>query len=266
MTRTGIASLLALGLLGCAEAGKYTDQASRATVDTLLPVAEENKIGKQLSAELEKKVSLLASEPVQQYIRSLGGKVVAAAQGKPKGIRFTFKVIADDKTVNAFAMPGGFVYVYTGLLKKASDEAELMSVLSHEVSHVTERHVAERLIAANGIQVVTELALGAKPDLLGQLVAGIVSNGFLLTYSRDQEREADSKGLATEVKAGYDPNGFVSFFKKLDDGTPALLAILSSHPATQERIASAQTWIRQHGSVPTERGAAAYQAMRAQLP
>jgi len=255
---------------GCAggkvDLGKMSNQAGEAAIDTLLPVSEENKIGQKLAAELEGKVKLLANADVQKYVADLGAKVVAAAGGDtPKGIRYTFKVIDDAKTVNAFAMPGGHVYVYTGLLKKASNEAELMAVMSHEVAHVTRRHIAQTLIAANGIDAVTQLALGKNPGLVGQLASGIVANGFLLKYSRDHEREADKMGLMYEVREGYDPHGFITFFEKLKTGDPAFLAIIQSHPATEERIADLKKEIQKRNPVPTNIGAEAFQAMVGKL-
>jgi len=265
-------TLLATGLIaagcasGMADLGKMSNQAGEAAIDTLLPVSEENKIGQKVAAELEGKVKLLANEPVQQYIRDLGAKVVAAAGGDtPKGIRYTFKVIDDAKTVNAFAMPGGHIYVYTGLMKKAANEAELMSVISHEVAHVTRRHIAQNLIAANGIDAITKLALGENPGLVGQLASGIAANGFLLKYSRDNEREADKMGLMYEIREGYDPHGFITFFNKIKTGEPGFLAIIQSHPPTEERIADLQKQIQARGNVPTNTGAEAYQAILAQL-
>jgi len=256
---------IALLALSCASAKPYADQAGRAAVDALLPVAEENKLGRQLSSELEKEVQLIEQGLIVDYVRAMGGKVAAAAKDKPKGITLRFKVIRDDETVNAFAMPGGHIYVYTGLLKQLDDEAELMAVLAHEVAHVTHRHVAQNLIAMYGIEAVAQMALGEKPDVIGQLIKGIAANGFLLKYSRDHERESDLAGIGYEIKAGYDPQGFVTFFQKLDSGMPALLAIISTHPAPQERIENARRVIRAAGAVPSERGEAAYRDIRAQL-
>lgn len=251
--------------LACTTAGAVADQAGRKVIDSLFPVSEEVKLGNKLSAELEKEVKLLDNQEVVAYVAGLGGKVLRAAKDKPAGIRFRFKVIKDDNTVNAFAMPGGHVYVYTGLLKAASNEAELLSVLCHEVAHVTQRHIAENLIAANGLETVLQLAIGKDPGLLQQIVGGVVGNGFMLKYSRDHEREADKVGIGYEIAAGYDPHGFITFFEKLKNGLPGILAILSSHPFAEERIENAKQTIQAAGRVPSEKGQAAYAAMQSKL-
>jgi len=218
-----------------------------------------------MKPEIEKEVKLLNNDKVVDYVKALGAKAVQAASDKPQGIRFTFKVIDDKKTVNAFAIPGGTIYVYTGLIKKVDDEAELLAVLCHEVAHVTRRHVAQSLIAQQGLETVLQMALGKQPGLLSQLAAGIAANGFLLKYSRDHEREADAYGIGYEAKAGRDPNGFVSFFKKLDDGSPDFLAIISTHPSSKERVELARAKIKELRSPPSERGAEALREIKALL-
>src|SRR5438132_833649 len=107
----------------------------RMAADLLLPVSEENKLGAQMAAEVKQK--LHPSRELQDYVAKVGAKIAAKAKDAPRGIKFTYKVIDDDKTVNAFALPGGHIYVYTGLLKMAGDEAELAAVLGHETAHVT---------------------------------------------------------------------------------------------------------------------------------
>ena len=153
--------LLTLALFGSACA------TATPIADTVFPINQENELGKQMSVEIEKELKILDNPAITKWIKDLGNRVAASARKDiPKGIQFTFKVVDDDATVNAFALPGGYIYMYTGLLKKASNEAEIVAVLGHEVAHVTQRHIAKRLVAAYGIQSIASVALGKNPGLL----------------------------------------------------------------------------------------------------
>jgi predicted Zn-dependent protease len=248
--------LLLLLLAACATASRVADTVSDVAADALVTVEQENELGKQMSAEVEKELTVHADDDVQAYLGNLGKKVAAAAKADtPDGIRYRFRVIDDDETVNAFALPGGYIYVYTGLMKRADNEAEIVGVLGHEVGHVTQRHIAKRLIAMYGIEAVTKMALGEEPGLVGELIAAVVGGGAMLTYGRDQERESDTVGLGYARKAGWDPMGFVTFFEKLaaDEGSP-LLVILQSHPMPSERMTVAKTMVNGMKDRPTKTG------------
>lgn len=237
--------------------------ANEAAADVLIPIEEENRLGQQMRAELEKELTIHSNAELQSYVKGLGQKAARGAGNQtPKGIKYDFIVVDDDKTVNAFAIPGGSIYVYTGLLKKASSEAEVMGVLGHEVAHVTNRHVAQRLVAIYGVSALAGIALGENPSTLAQIVANVAANGFLLKYSRDAEREADRYGVAFSARAGYDPNGFISFFKKMEGGGPAFLA---SHPAPAERVENTRKVIGQLTNPPTYTGAEVYAQKKAQF-
>lgn len=238
----------------------------RLAADALLPVSEENKLGVQLAAEVEKKTKLHPDKDVQAYVSNLGNKLAARASDTPKGIRFTFKVIDDDKTVNAFALPGGHIYVYTGLLKLADDEAELASVLAHEIAHVAQRHVAERLVTQLGLETVLGLALGRDPGLLAQIAAQVAATGAVLSFTREQESDADAHGMPYAVAAGYDPLGFVRLFTKLRKGEgPAALAFLHDHPLPSQRIEDARARIARMRNPPTTTNKAQYEAIQRQV-
>jgi predicted Zn-dependent protease len=267
--RPALPLLLGLLLAGsaCTAARQAADAASDVATDALLPVAQENELGDQFKAELDKELKLHEDDELNRYVVDLGQKVAAAAKGRtPEGIRFRFYLVDDDETVNAFAIPGGHIYVYSGLMKKAENEAELIGVLGHEVAHVTERHVARRLIAAYGLDAVTKLALGEDPGLLGELVSTLVSTGVLLKYGRDQERESDRYGIPYTVGAGYDPQGFVTFFEKLkaDEGADWLV-LVQSHPLPSERVETAQALINTIQDKPSELGEERFAEMKAKL-
>jgi predicted Zn-dependent protease len=264
----GIAATLSLGMASGVATGCGTMAgANRLAADVLLPVSEENKLGEEMKKELAKELKLLNNNEVNAYVKSLGKKVaLKAAKDTPKGIKVTYKVVDDDKTINAFAIPGGTIYIYTGLLKAAENEAELIAVLGHEVAHVTKRHVAQRLVAAYGLQAILDITLGKNPGLLGQLVGGITGNGVLLKHSRDAERESDEVGFKYVVAADYNPSGYVTFFSKLAKGSgPEFLAVVQTHPHPEERVKNARAAIKAAGKVPKNLGKEKYLEMKAKL-
>jgi predicted Zn-dependent protease len=252
-----------LGTQGCATGpgGKATGAAA----DVLLPPRQEEKLGRELRRDVLQEVDVLDNQAIQEYVDQLGAQVVRAAGSKPEGIDYTFTVINDDQ-VNAFAMPGGDIYVYTGLMKAADTEAELMSVLAHEVAHVTERHIAERLVAQYGLQALAAAALGDNPGITSQIVASVAGQGYLLKFSRSAETEADHSGLRYLVRAGYDPQGFVSFFETLQSqGGARPPEFLASHPSPENRITAAKETIRKLKRPPSKTGRERYQRMMQQL-
>lgn len=177
-------------------------------------------------------------------------------------------VIDDSKTVNAFAAPGGNLYVYTGLLATADNEAEVAGVLSHEAGHVVARHSARQLVEMFGLQAIAGLALGKNPALASQLAASIVANGAMLAHSRSAENEADEYGVRYASATGYDPRGLVTFFQKLqakEGRTPAALSWLSTHPATPDRINHINQFIATNGLSGSDQGSDRLAAIKRQL-
>ncbi len=222
--------------MGCAS-GKG---AGRLLADAVLPPSQENELGKQMVVDVEKELKVLDNPAITAWIKGIGNKIAMSARSDiPKGIQLTFKVVDDDATVNAFAMPGGYIYVYTGLLKTAANEAEVAAVIGHEIAHVTRRHIAKQLTATYGLNALASVALGNNPGLLAELVGGVVANGYMLKHSRDAERESDKYGMSYIVAAGYSPMGYASFFAKLA-ASPSPPAIISSHPNPKERVSNAQ--------------------------
>lgn len=227
---------------GCRTAHGAVDKVSGVAANALLPPSQEEELGDKLSAQIADEVKFHGDKGVQRYIDRLGNRIVRSAKARgevPDGIDFEFHVIEDDKQVNAFAIPGGDIYIYSGLLKAAESEAEVAGVLAHEVAHVTERHVAERIVAQYGLSAIASLALGENPGMLQQLAAQVIGTGALLKYSRDQETEADGTAIPYLVRAGYNPIGLVSFFErmaKMSGEVPGALQLLQSHPAPRDRV------------------------------
>ena len=264
-----LASLLLTAAVAqvCATVSNAVAGAEGIAADALVPPDKEKELGRQLSAQVEKESKLVADPAVQRYIAGLGADIAsAAAKNLPEGIKLTFKVIDDDATVNAFALPGGNIYVYTGLLKLASNESEVVCVLAHEAAHVTERHVAERLVASQGLDAVLAMALGQKPGLVGQLAQSVVGQGTLIQFTRSQEADADAKGLPYAVRAGYSPEGFVTFFDKLkkDEGAK-WMKWLQDHPLPSERITAAKQRIAKLKGAPDKLGTEEYVRFKAKL-
>jgi predicted Zn-dependent protease len=240
---------------------------NRAAADVLMPPSEETKLGRQMAIELQKQSKVLDNAEVVAYVQRVGNRAAARAEN-PDRWRFTFTVIDDPQTVNAFAIPGGHIYVYSGLLKVMRDESQLAGVLAHEIAHVTSRHIAKRMVAAQGLETLSALALGKNPGEIAQIVTGLLSQGALLKNSRDDEYEADSIGVVIASKAGYAPGGLVDFLKllkQMEGNVPELLSFLSDHPATSERIGALQVEIREKRLGGANRNAEEFEAIRGRL-
>ena len=209
--------------------------------------AMERRIGESVMLDIRRDPAWLDDPEVTSYLNRLGNRL--AAQSMEARQEFEFFALRDT-TLNAFAMPGGFIGVHTGLILAAASESELASVLAHEISHVTQRHLA-RLVNKSGQGQVTSLlalavailAARSSPDLaMGAMMAGqgaAVQNQ--LNYSRDFEREADRFGLAVLERSGFDIRGMSSFFERLqkfgrlyENNAPGYLR---THPLTTERLA-----------------------------
>ncbi|MBI5118217.1 M48 family metalloprotease [Candidatus Poribacteria bacterium] len=199
---------------------------------------EEIRLGKNVAAEVEKKERVLQNPALTAYVDEIGRRIVA--QTERPGIPYTFKVIDNDKDVNAFSLPGGPVYVNTALLKYADNEAELAAVIGHEVAHVVARHATEQMTKAFGLELLAEIALGNNPNAAAQMGADIAGSLGMLKFSRNDELEADRLGLRYMFEAGYSPNAMTTFLEKLgnlEKEHPSRVATLfSSHPVSQQRV------------------------------
>ena len=244
MTRR-LAVLALLGLSACASIDRGIDKGASAAADVLVPPEAEAKLGSQLAAQVNSEEKVSGDAQLQAYLDKVAAKVMAAVPAKDRHEqKFTFTVIDKPKEVNAFAIPGGHIYVYSGLIAAADNEAELAGVLAHEIGHESARHGAEMLVKGMGLQTVMGLALGENPNQLAALGTQIAAQGYLAQNSQDQEREADARGLRYLANAGYDPHGLPNFFSKLakmQGSSPgALQKFFASHPAPAERAKTAR--------------------------
>ncbi len=245
----GLTLATATGLTtGCS---KQRVQAEKAIARTLISDEQEEELGKQVKQELEtkEKVKYVQDAAVVDYVKSISAPVLRQASKDRPGVKWKINVIDDPKMVNAFATPGGYLYVYTGLLLAAETEAEVVGVMAHEAGHVVGRHSARAMVNQLGLQAITSAALGQNPGAVAQIAAQLVGGGAMLAHGRSEETEADEYGVRYSSGAGYDPRGLVTFFQKLQKqsgDTPALMKWLSTHPPHRERIAHIQETINQN--------------------
>jgi len=205
---------------------------------------KEIAIGKQLAQEVERSAKLVDDPVVVEFVNRVGQNLVRNSDAK---VPFTIKVIDSDE-INAFALPGGFFYVNSGLVLRADEESELAGVMAHEIAHVTARHGTKNATKGELTQLAMIPLILLGPG--GWAGYGIYQglNFFIplgyLKFSRDAEREADFLGLQYMYKAGYDPNAYVTFFEKVqaeERRRPGSIPkVFSTHPPTPERIQNTQ--------------------------
>jgi predicted Zn-dependent protease len=252
----GLTLVAALGS-GCA---KERIRAEKAVADVFITDEQEEQLGLQVKQELEQKekIQYVQDPAIVEYVNRVATPILQQANRDRKGVKWKVSVINDPKTVNAFATPGGYLYVYTGLLLAADNEAEVAGVLAHEAGHVVGRHSARAMVNAYGLQAITQMALGKNPGAAAQIAAQLASGGAQLAHGRSEETEADEYGAKYASATGYDPHGLITFFQKLQKmqgDTPGALKWLSTHPTNADRISHLNQYIAQNGLHGTELGA-----------
>jgi predicted Zn-dependent protease len=249
-------ALLILGLLPLlalpAACERVVNPATGEAEYTTLGPEEERAIGRQQHPQvLQEFGGAYQDEALQRYVEQIGERLVGVSD--IPGQDFTFTVLSSDLP-NAFALPGGYVYVTRGLLALAENEAEVAGVLGHEIGHVAARHAAQRQTQATGAGILATLGTigaailgGETAAQLAQQVGGLGAEAWVAGYSRDQELEADDLGLRYLVEAGYDPRAMATFLRKLDletqlrrklSGTDGEAAFgwFATHPRTLDRV------------------------------
>ncbi|MEK7151329.1 MAG: M48 family metallopeptidase [Patescibacteria group bacterium] len=204
----------------------------------LYSIEKEIAMGKQMAQEIARQIKVVEDPIISEYVNRLGQNLVRSSDAK---VPFTIKVI-DAEEINAFALPGGFLFVNTGLILAAESEAELAGVMAHEIAHVAARHgtrQASRGQIAN-LATIPLIFMGGWGGYGAQQAASILIPVTFLKFSRGFEEEADSLGLQYIYKAGYDPMSLIDFFEKLqtmEKRRPGTLSkIFSTHPMTEDRI------------------------------
>ena len=207
---------------------------------------KEIALGKQLAQEVERQAKIIDDPIIAEYVNRVGQNLVRNSDAK---VPFTIKVL-DSEEVNAFALPGGFFFVNSGLMLKADSEAELAGVMAHEIAHVAARHGTRQATKGQIINYATIPLIfmgGWTAYAIRQGASVAIPLGFL-KFTQSMESEADFLGLQYLYKSGYDPTAFVDFFEKiqsLEKKKPGTLAkIFASHPPTDNRIKAAQNEIQ----------------------
>lgn len=256
----------ALTLSGCSLTQRRDTE--KAIAASLISDDQEMQLGLQVHEELKaQNTKFLNNQKVELYVEALARKMIDQAN-KERTLSWKWYVIDDPETINAFATPGGRIYIYTGLLLAAENEAEVIGVLGHEIGHVVGRHSARQLVAQQGLATVTQMALGKDSADVATLAAGLLGKGATLAYGRDMELESDHYGARYASGAGYDPRGLATFFEKLKakyGDTPAVLTFLSTHPANSERITKVNEYIAAENLGGKELGVATLKAIQAEL-
>ena len=208
----------------------------------LYSLEREQTLGRELSQQVEQQAKLITDPVITEYVNRIGQTLVQHSDAK---VPFTIRVV-DDEQVNAFALPGGFFYVNTGVLLAAENEAELAGVMAHEIAHVAARH-ATRNATKQEIWNLASLPLifvGGPVGAAIRQVSGIMVPMSFLKFSRDAEREADFLGLEYQYAAGYDPMALVDFFERLEAQgkrkSGFLARAFSTHPMNDDRIRRAE--------------------------
>ncbi|OIO05017.1 MAG: peptidase M48 family protein [Desulfovibrionaceae bacterium CG1_02_65_16] len=237
-------ALAAILLAACAHAA-YTNRSQL----LLISEGQEMALGLQSAQQVLKKEKLSDDEFLKQRVQRVGWRIALAAN-KPE-YKWEFHVI-EKKDVNAFCLPGGKVFVYTGIMNLTTSNDELAAVMGHEIAHALLHHGAERMSQAMLAQyggAAASLAIGSSAgsgasQVFNQAYGIGINVGVLLPHSRTQESEADEVGMILAAKAGYDPAGALSLWRKMDAYAKSkgqnVPAWLSTHPTTRDRIAAIQ--------------------------
>jgi predicted Zn-dependent protease len=224
---------------GCAT---YFNPVTQKQETTVYTEQDEIDLGAALDKRICKEFKVVAdTDGVYRNFQALCEKV--ARNSDRPALSFHFKII-ENKEVNAFSLPGGYVYVYTGLISKVSSDDELMCVVGHEIAHICARDAIHRMEKDLLYQIPASVLFGSGRQRALQNVADTVFTLSMLSYSRKQELQADTYGITYAFRAGFNPEGMVTFFKKLQEiekKNPSLqITFLKDHPDTSERIKNAE--------------------------
>lgn len=211
---------------------------------------QEVQVGADYARQINRQLPLVHDQATLNYVNQIGQQIARVAD--PRGIQYHFYVVNSD-VVNAFALPGGHVYLNRGLIERMDNVSELAGVLSHEVAHVAQRHSVEQLQRAQnanlGLQVMYGVLLGRNPGGLEQAAIQVGGGAVFAGYTRDAEREADAVAVDYMIRTGYNPQGMVSFFQKLMEmqrrQPSAVEQWFATHPTTAERVQNTQALINQ---------------------
>ena len=207
-------------------------------------VEQEWQLGQQIEAQLQQQLPLTNDPTLTRYVNDLGQRIVA--QTGASNLPWRFHVVRDP-SINAFNVPGGMVYVNTGLIAQAGSASELAGAMAHEIGHGVARHGTERLSKSNELNAVAGAVLGNDPGVATQVAAQIAAQGAFASFSRADEREADRLGVQFMSAAGYNPDGLASLLERLaqeEQRSGGGIAFFRTHPLSAERVQTVQALAR----------------------
>lgn len=210
----------------------------------LIGTKQEISIGKDVARDLEKKYGLVEDAALQDRINAIGQRIVGVCDRKD--LPYTFKVL-NTKDINALAVPGGFIYLYKGLVDYMPSDEELAGVISHEVGHIVKRHTVRQMEKSMWTSLLFNLAFKDR----GVMLQNLAFNILMADYSRDDERQADELGFAYSMRAGYNPYSMLLTLHKLKEKEGhARFGLFSTHPDTGSRIGRVEGYIQTAGIKP----------------
>jgi predicted Zn-dependent protease len=222
------------------------------TVSCAVSQQQEVQLGADYATQIAKELPMVRDAQVNRYITSLGNTLIRATDSR--GLTWHFAVV-DSREVNAFAVPGGWIYVNRGLIERAQNMSQVAGVLGHEIGHVTRRHTVQQMQQAQGANAGVVLLCTltkACESGAGQAAIGVGGSAIFAKFSRSDEREADAEGVKTTVNAGIDPNGIPGMFQLLLNergrNPNALDAFFATHPLAEDRIKETQALIAAYPS------------------
>ncbi len=221
------------------------------SANTVISPADEQKLGEAFIRQLRRQVKIIDNPQINNYINALGNRLASYSNNPEQHFHF---FVINEPSLNAFAVPGGFVGIHTGLILKTRSESELASVIAHEIAHVTQRHIARMIEASQGFSLPTIAALIAAAVLVGTTdngqagqaaIAAVMAGNIQMqiNFTRTHESEADRVGMQILARAGFDPRDMPKFFERLQAASRYygnVPEFLRSHPVTTDRIAEAR--------------------------
>ncbi|MCK5720087.1 MAG: M48 family metallopeptidase [Thiomargarita sp.] len=247
------------------------------SADTILSPAEEKKLGETFFRQLRRKVKVIDDPQINAYINTLGHRLASYSDHPEQHFRF---FVIDEPSINAFAVPGGFIGIHSGLILKTRAEGELASVIAHEISHVTRRHIARTLEASKNLSIPVLAGLIAGAILAASTGSGQIGQATIATAMASQvqmqihftnihEKEADRVGMQILANSGFDPNTMPLFFNRLQEANRYydrdIPDFLRTHPVTTDRIAEALSRASQYQYQQTKQDDSYYHLAKAQL-
>ena len=248
----------------------------------IFSVEDDVTLGKDINQQIKNEPQefpvLKGHQDVKEYVSGLGKYVLQnSSYIKYKNVfPYTFEVIHDDSTVNAFCIPGGYIYIYTGLIKFLDNEAALTGVIAHEIAHAERRHMTQRLTSYYGVSTVLSLILGSNPNQFGEIAANLFVGLGFLANSRADEEEADNYSIKYLTGTKFYPGAITYFFDKIKEEqkkkgqTPGDLdRLLATHPLPQDRIENVTAKLKKIKPKPDPTKGLftdEYQRMKAKLP